>query len=206
MKRVRYRDVTSTGQTQSCALEMRIYKRTSPRCTAPPYSPCTAGSWAYRGGGAFMGLEATISHYTEQGFTRLCAFYRTAGAVTPARSAVARSGRRLSRTPRPRSTGSSCTARCSGRTGGKVAVTGQSAGAHLSGWLITHRPDDVSAGLLHRWPHRCTDMLTHARPGGLYEPFIGSLGILSNFFGADVTQVDINNPPDFVVRTPLPTS
>lgn len=200
MKRVRYRDVTSTGQTQSCALEMRIYKKDITALHRPAVLALHGGSWAYRGG-AFMGLEATISHYTEQGFTVFAPFYRLAGASDASPECRGAQWQEVVSDAEAALDWVKLYGPLFGAsTGGKVAVTGQSAGAHLSGWLITHRPDDVSAGLLHYGPTDVRDMLTHARPGGLYEPFIGSLGILSNFFGADVTQVDINNPPDFVVQ------
>jgi len=199
MKRVRYRDAMSQGQTTTCALEMRIYKKNLDAANLPALLAIHGGSWAHRGG-AFMGLEATVAHYTEQGFAVFVPFYRLAGSADASPECNRAAWNEVTTDAEAALDWIKLNGQAFGAKPGKVALMGQSAGAHLSGWLITHRPDEIERALLLYPPTDTRDFLTEARVGGQYEAFIPSLGILSNFLGTDVTKIDVANPPDFVLQ------
>jgi acetyl esterase/lipase len=160
MKRVNYR------QVGGCALEMRVYKKDVGATNLTPLLWIHGGAWRYRGAG-YVGLESLISSYTEEGFVVFTPFYRLAGnddanaecrnvswdgMVADAEAAldwVQANGAQF---------GAADTTR--------VAVTGQSAGAHLAAWLMTHRSADVSRGMLVYPPIDFSDYLTRLQGVG----------------------------------------
>jgi acetyl esterase/lipase len=192
-----YLDSGTQNSRGNCALEMRVYKKDPFATQLTPLIAFHGGSWKYRGGG-FVGLEAAIAHYTEQDFVVFAPFYRLVDTVdgntecngAPWQSVVADAEAALDWV---RAHGTAFGAKPE-----KPAVMGQSAGAHLSGWLLTHRSADVAGGLLLYAPSDMTDFLTQVKPGGLYQGFTGSLPILSTFFGVDVGAIDLASPPDLV--------
>lgn len=189
----------SLEPADSCELELRVYKKDAAASGLIPLLAFHGGGWRYRGG-AFVGFEAQLAHYTEEGFVVFAPFYRLSGdadgnaacndapweAITAdaeaALSWVRRHGAAFGAKPVP------------------PAVMGQSAGAHLAGWLLAHRPQDVAAGLLLYGPTDVRDFLAQAVPaGGLYhDRFAASLKVLSRFFGSDVRTLDLGADSDFV--------
>ena len=193
MKRVRYREIGG------CALEMRVYKKDPAATGLTPLLAFHGGSWQLRGGG-FVGLEAGIAHYTEQGFVVFAPFYRLAGNSDGNPECNQAPWQAIAADAEAALDWVKANGAAFGANSGKPAVMGQSAGAHLSGWLVTHRPLEVSAGFLLYAPSDIRDFLTQARVGGLYEPYLGRLNILSALYGADVGTIDLGNPPDFVIQ------
>jgi acetyl esterase/lipase len=198
MRRAVYRDVPGTGGGR-CQLEMRIYKKDPNATGLVPLLALHGGSWTYRGA-AFAGLESELSDYTEAGFVVFVPFYRLVGDDD---------GNTECRNARWTDTTSDVeaafdwvqdNAAALGAGYGKTAVMGQSAGAHLAEWLITHRPRQITRGLLLYPPVDVRDFLANARPGGAYASYQNSLPILSKFAGMDVSQIDLSSPPDFVAQ------
>lgn len=191
MKRYRFKTIDNVTNadgfvkgTGSCKLEMRVYKQDPLATNLKPILAFHGGSWQLRGG--FAGQEAQVSHFTEKGFIVFAPFYRLAGendgnpecndfnniAITEdaedALTWVLQYGVQLG-----------------ADVSQGVAVTGQSAGGHLAGWLVTHRPNDVSKGMLLYPPVDFLDYYAKAVPGGEYEDWIGRLSILTTYFNID---------------------
>jgi len=142
VKRINFR------QAGSCALEMRVYKKDISATNLMPLLWIHGGAWTYRSSG-FLGMESLVSNYTEDDFVVFAPFYRLVGD---------KDGSQECRNATWQDMVADVEAaldwvRANGATFGasdttKIPVTGQSAGAHLAGWLMTHRPDQVSRGLL----------------------------------------------------------
>jgi acetyl esterase/lipase len=189
----------TTAPLPNCALEMRIYKKDPTATGLTPVIAFHGGSWQYRGG-AFAGFESEMAHFTEQGFVVFAPFYRlvsdgdgnAACNQAPWEAVVADTEAALDWVK--------LHGAAFGAKPGKLAVAGASAGAHLAGWLVTHRAADVAAGMLLYAPSDVRDFLEHARPGDVYEPFAPSLDILSRFYGADVSTISLGNPPQFLLQ------
>lgn len=199
MKQVHYRDVVSAGHTATCALEMRVYKKSITSQNQPALLALHGGSWAYRGL-AFNALETTISHYTERGFVVFAPFYRLTGRNDGDAACNMAQWQEVTSDVEAALDWVKTYGALYGAEAGKIAVTGQSAGAHLSEWLVTHRPDDVSAALLHYPPTDIFDFLSNAHVGGIYEAWMPSLGILNGYFGTDLAKVNVTSPPSLVVQ------
>jgi acetyl esterase/lipase len=182
----------ATVNKPACALEMRIYKKDATATGLPALLAFHGGKWQFRGG-AFAGLESTIAHYTEQGFVVFAPFYRLAGNADGNFECNEAPWQEIARDAEAALDWVKVNGTAFGAKPAKPAVMGQSAGAHLAGWLVTHRPTEVAAGFLLYAPSDVRDFLAQARPGGLYEAFQPSLDILSVLAGADVRTIDVNN-------------
>lgn len=145
MKRVNYKTIATNAG--SCSLEMRVYKKDINATNLIPLLFIHGGSWSQRG--AFLGLEALISSYTDAGFVVFAPFYRLSSnkdgnpecqnakwtdIVSDAESALSWTKTNSSYFGAPNT--------------GKVAIAGQSAGGHLAAWLVTHKQSDVSRAVL----------------------------------------------------------
>ncbi|MFW2374613.1 MAG: alpha/beta hydrolase [Gammaproteobacteria bacterium] len=195
MKRVNYKTINnirkpdgSTRGNGSCKLEMRVYKKDISATNLQPLVSIHGGSWKLRTAG-FPGLESSISHYTEQGFIVFVPFYRLTGNkeanaecnnaswqdmvsdVEDALKWVWRNGETVGAEP-----------------GRSVALMGQSAGAHLATWLLTH-PErhsvPMSRALLLYPPADLKDFVAGAVPGGRYASYIDGIKTVKGFFGVD---------------------
>jgi len=183
----------------TCSLEMRIYKKDIAATGLKPLLAVHGGSWKYRGFG-FFGLESQISHYTEQGFVVFAPFYRLSGE-------------------------SDGNIECNGKIGwdeitsdiesaldwveanavrygasGPVNVMGQSAGAHLAGWLVTHRPVDIDRALLLYPPTDFKDLVDEYHYGNYTNK--GGVASLAGFIGSELDSVDINS--DAIIENSFP--
>jgi acetyl esterase/lipase len=218
MKRVSFKTIEdirnpdgSTRGSGTCKLEMRIYKRDITASNLQPLLALHGGSWKLRSAG-FPGLESSISHFTDQGFIVFAPFYRLTGDkeanaecnnaswqelvadVEDALTWVWNHGEAVGAAPdRP------------------VALTGQSAGAHLATWLLAHGERHnvpVSRALLLYPPTDFNDFVAHAVAGGRYEAYIDGIKTFENFFGVDdISQVSAdalaaNSFPALVHRNP----
>ncbi|MEJ2693830.1 MAG: alpha/beta hydrolase, partial [Candidatus Thiodiazotropha sp.] len=174
----------------SCSLEMRVYKKNIAATGLKPLLAIHGGSWKYRGFG-FFGLESQISHYTDQGFVVFAPFYRLVGEsdgniecngdvtwdniVADIEAALGWVNANASRY------GAS----------GSVNVMGQSAGAHLAGWLATHRPADIDRVLMMYPPTDFRDMVDEYN----YGSYTNRAGVsaLMGVLGEKVDSVDVNS-------------
>jgi len=154
VKRVNFR------QAGNCALEMRVYKKDIAATNLPPLLWMHGGAWTYRSSG-FLGMESLVSSYTEDNFVVFAPFYRLAGDKDGSAECRNATWENMVADVEAalvwvKANGASLGA----NTSGKIAVTGQSAGAHLAGWLMTHRANEVSGGLLVYPPTDLNDFLT----------------------------------------------
>ena len=214
MKRINYKTVNNVRNTDrtvrgngTCKLEMRVYKKDIAASNLQPLVSIHGGSWKYRSAG-FMGLESSISHYTEQGFIVFAPFYRLTGDkeanaecnmaswqdmttdVEDALKWVWLNGQSLGAThQRP------------------IALTGQSAGAHLAMWLLAH-PErhrvPLSRAMLFYPPTDFKDFVSRAVDGGHYADYSNGINTFENFFAVDdinkvsVDDLAANSFPDIV--------
>ncbi|MBT8435330.1 MAG: alpha/beta hydrolase, partial [Gammaproteobacteria bacterium] len=186
LKQLGYKTITDIPRGNgACELEMRVYKRDIAEQGLKPLLALHGGTWKHRGS-SFMGLEAGVSHFTENGFVVFAPFYRLVGEsdgnvecngaswhevtadIESALDWVAENGAAL------------------GAADERVSVFGQSAGAHLAAWLAANRSDAVRKALLYYGPTDVLEFLAGAVPlGGPYEPYRDfGLRSLSQFFGA----------------------
>lgn len=144
----------------SCKLEMRIYKKEVAQNTGlKPLLAIHGGSWKYRGA-AFYGLESQISNFTERGFVVFVPFYRLRGEAdgntecqkATAAEIVSDANEALNWVQANKGTYGVA-------AGERVRLYGQSAGAHLAGWLVTHRGADVQKALLMYPPTDAQDYI-----------------------------------------------
>jgi len=181
MSRTRYKSVND------CQLEMRVYKRSPDATGLLPLLAFHGGSWKYRGA-AFHGFEAQVSHFTERGFAVFVPFYRLVGTedgnsecngvlgedvisdVADALDWVLNHGADY------------------GAANETVTVMGQSAGAHLAGWLAVHRAPDVERALLLYPPTDMGDILVQVGNGS----YANAAGIdsVEGFLGMPLDAVD----------------
>ncbi len=152
MKQVEYRTVGS------CSLEMRVYKKNITDTNLKPLLLVHGGAWKYRGYGA-LGADALASQFTENGYIVFQPYYRLMGdADGPADCQLPVPAPIGDGTPAPgEAIAQDIDAALDwvemhgptlGSAGGQVALVGQSAGAHLSGWLASRRSAEISKALL----------------------------------------------------------
>lgn len=198
MKRVRYKKV---GQ---CQLEMRIYKKDPTAQGLEPMMAIHGGNWKYRGSG-FAGLESEISHFTDRGYIVFAPFYRLVGNAYNLTDCQNAAWKKIvadveSALDWVRDNGEAVGA----KPDAKVMAFGQSAGAHLSGWLLSHRQSQISGAMLYYPPTDFEKFVAEAKPGGEYANYLGSLGILRDFLGMkegdqyDQEALRLNTFPKFV--------
>ncbi len=206
MTAVPYRRVkTDAGE---CVLEMRIYKSRIDATGLKPLIALHGGSWRFRSRGV-LGIEATVPQLTRRGFIVFAPFYRLAGdSEGPAACHNAGAQEILDDVAAAlawvRRHGSDY-----GAASRRVAVMGQSAGAHLAAWLAVHRSGDVSRVLLLYPPTDMADYLRQWRSG---LPGVSDDGVaaLETFLQADdLANADLSQPlvrdnslPPIVAREP----
>ncbi len=198
MLRLKYKTVGK------CQLEMRVYSQSPHTQELKPLLAIHGGSWKYRGLG-YSALESEISHLTRRGFLVFTPFYRLSGAhdgpkpcqnakwseiisdVEDALQWVVKNGHLL---------GTSKT------TG--VSLFGQSAGSHLSGWLMSYHREQIRKVMLYYAPTDLNYFYQQTTPAGRYANYMESLPILKGFLGTDSQGVipqsvlDMNAFPEMV--------
>src|SRR6266702_1878856 len=212
VKRVNYR------QVGSCALEMRVFKKDINATDVTPLLWIHGGSWALRGG--FLGLESLVSSYTEDNFVVFAPFYRLVGDKDGNQECRNAGWQDLTSDVEAALDWVKANAAAFGAVGVvKVAVIGQSAGGHLAGWLMTHRPNDVSRGMLVYPPTHVGDFLSRLQGfNGLSFPPLSdgantpynprtAQDILETAFQLPkdgALAVNLNAPPQFVTENSYP--
>jgi acetyl esterase/lipase len=172
MKQLKYKTISGLPRgSGTCELEMRVYKQDIVGQDLDPVLAFHGGTWRHRGS-SFLGMEAGISHLTERGFVVFAPFYRLVGDSDGNVECNAATWRELTADVESALDWVRTNGAAFGATDGPVKVYGQSAGAHLAGWLAAHRPDDVERALLYYAPLDALDFLSGAVPfGGPYEAF-----------------------------------
>ncbi len=186
VKLVNYKTITNIPRGNgSCALEMRIFKEEINRQGLRPMLAIHGGTWKGRGLSVF-GLEASLSHFTQQGFVVFAPFYRLVGASDGNTECNSASWREITQDVADalqwiKDYGTSFGI----IPNSQISLFGQSAGAHLAAWLIINRPNDVRKALLFYPPLDVLDFLSNSLPvGSQYETF-RNFGVksLAKFFG-----------------------
>lgn len=217
VKQLQYKMISQPRENVGeCALEMRIYKKDIAGANLRPLLALHGGTWRSRGF-SFLGLEASIPHFTERGFVVFVPFYRLVGASDGNEACNQASWREVTADVEDALSWVREFGGRFGATATPVSVFGQSAGAHLAMWLATNKPESVDRALLFYPPLDVLEFLEGAIPvGGRYDAYRGfGLKALANFFGAkdggsdvrleelNLTGIDIENPPeDFVAAMP----
>jgi acetyl esterase/lipase len=198
MKRVRYK------KAGECQLEMRIYKKNVNASGLKPMLAIHGGKWRFRGLG-FAGLESEVSHYTDRGYIVFAPFYRLTGSAYGLADCGEADWKKIvadaeSALDWVRANGAAVGA----APGAQVLTFGQSAGAHLSGWLLSHRQSEIAGAMLYYPPTDFEKFVAQAKPGGEYADYLDSLKILQQFLGMqegdpyDPEALRLNTFPHFI--------
>lgn len=186
MKQVNYKTVDGIARgAGSCELEMRVYKNDIVAQDLKPLIVLHGGTWRHRGF-SFLGLEAGVSQFTERGFIVFAPFYRLVGESDGNVECNAVSWRELTDDVESALDWVNANGAALGAANEPVSVFGQSAGAHLAGWLSAHRSTDVRKALMYYGPTDALEFLAGAVPmGGPYDEYRDfGLDALSRFYGA----------------------
>ena len=172
MKQLAYKTIDGVPRgSGSCALEMRVYKKSIDAEGLKPLIALHGGTWRSRGF-SFLGLESGISQMTERGFIVFAPFYRLVGESDGNVECNGATWREVTADVESALDWVIANGAALGANDGPIAVYGQSAGAHLSGWLAAHRSADVQNALMFYAPSDVLEYLSGALPaGGPYEPF-----------------------------------
>lgn len=178
--------ITPRGE---CSLEMRIYKNNLASKNLKPLLAFHGGSWRYRGG--FIGIESQIAHFTEKGFIVFAPFYRLSGETEGNPECNAASAEDIVQDAADALTWVQNNGGDYGSSPGKVALMGQSAGAHLSAWLAVHHAKSVARALLLYPPTDFKHFITQLRNGEIIDnPGTQSL---ESFLGENLATIDLNS-------------
>jgi acetyl esterase/lipase len=157
--------------TGTCKLEMRVYKRDVNQAGLKPLLAIHGGGWKYRGL-SFYGMESQISHFTDQGFVVFAPFYRLAGDIDANTECNKATGEQINQDVDAALTWVQNNMTGYGVTPGeRVRLFGQSAGAQLAGWLLTHRPNDVQKALLMYAPGDAQDYINNYQAYTSGQPY-----------------------------------
>lgn len=202
MRRVNYRQIDlPVDGSRKCELEMRIFKNDIAATGLKPLLSFHGGSWTFRRSGV-IGLEAQVSHLTDKGFVVFEAFYRLTGDDEGSPECHNATGQEVLEDAEAALEWVLENAPLYGATGSrKVAVTGQSAGAHMAAWLMVHRSLDVSRGLLLYPPTDFAHFIGQYQTGSAQTETQG-LSAIKRFIGKPVSQIELDDP--LVVQNSFP--
>ena len=194
MKQLSYKTIADIPRgTGTCELEMRVYKRDITEQVRRPLLVLHGGTWQNRGF-SFIGLEASVSQFTERGFIVFAPFYRLVGEQDGNIECNGASWREVTQDAESALDWVVQNGAALGAVQEPVTVFGQSAGAHLAAWLVANRGDNVRRSVMYYGPTDVLDFLAGAVPlGGPYESYRDSgLRSLSRFFGAQKATNDLH--------------
>ena len=193
LKRFAYRTVGGIGRGNgTCELEMRVYKKDIAGGELKPLLALHGGTWRNRGF-SFIGLESGISQLTERGFIVFAPFYRLVGESDGNVECNAATWREVTADAESALDWVTENGAALGAIDGPVSVYGQSAGAHLAGWLAAHRPANVRKALMYYAPSDVLAFLDGALPaGGRFDVFRDfGLRSLARYFGAEGGEAEL---------------
>lgn len=185
-KQLLYKTIEDTGRGNgTCALEMRVYKKDIAEHGLRPMLALHGGTWRNRGS-AFLGLEATLSHFTERGFIVFSPFYRLTGEADGNIECNGIGWREVTEDTEDALAWVRENGKALGARNAPVTLFGQSAGAHLAAWLAAYQPPDVDHALLMYPPLDFIDFLEEGLQPD--SDFAGQADFafraLARFFGA----------------------
>ena len=186
MKQLNYKTIDNVGRgTGTCELEMRVYKRDITDQGLKPLLALHGGTWRSRGS-SFLGLEASLSQFTERGFIVFAPFYRLTGEKDGNLECNGASWHEVTTDAESAFDWVSQNGAAFGAAPDAISLFGQSAGAHLATWLTANRGTDVRKTLIYYGPTDALEFLSGVVPlGGPFEAY-RDLGMrsLARFFGS----------------------
>ena len=209
MARTNYQNV---GQ---CSLEMRIYKKDINTSNLKPLLALHGGSWKYRGFG-YVGLESQISHFTEAGFIVFMPSYRLAGVDYG--SCGFADWQKITSDAMYAVDWIKQNGALYGAANDKIAVFGQSAGAHLATYVAVNKFNDIDRGLLLYPPTDAGDFMRNLQSGAVVNPLgveslqsflrvnlrnptsLSSPAVSANSFPALVASAPATFPPVYIIH------
>lgn len=196
MRRYNYKTVqTGSGV---CELEMRVYMGAMNGAPRKPLLALHGGSWQHRASG-FLGIEATATHFTNNGFIVFAPFYRLIGESD---GNIACNDATLADILSDVNDAMDWIQSRSVEfgMGSDVTVFGQSAGGHLALSLAVNRPDDVRRAVLLYAPSDFEDFAQQIRSGAYTNE--AGFKILETVTGKSIDDLDIQS--DLVVENSFP--
>lgn len=191
-----------------CELEMRVYKKNPTQKGLKPIMAIHGGSWKYRGFG-FFGLESMVSHLTDRGYVVFAPFYRLAGNSDGNAECNRANGKDIVADAQDALEWVVDNAGSYGASG-KVALFGQSAGAHLAAYLSVHEKSSIDRAWLMYPPTHMADYIKNWSPDmnpagtGAVEGFLSHLRFddLSDLVGSTDTFIKDVSFPDIIDNSP----
>lgn len=196
MRRYKYKTV-ETGRGL-CELEMRVYSGASNLESQKPLIALHGGSWQHRASG-FLGVEATATHFTNNGFRVFAPFYRLVGESD---GNIACNNATLSDIE---SDVNDALDWVNSRfdqfnLNAKPTVFGQSAGGHLALSLAVNRRDEIRRAILFYAPSDFEDFAQQIRSGAYTNP--AGFKILEAVTGNAISELDTQS--EVVVENSFP--
>ena len=185
-KQLLYKTIENAARgSGTCALEMRVYKNDIAESELRPLLALHGGTWRNRGS-AFLGLEATVTQFTDLGFVVFAPFYRLTGETDANVECNGVSWREVTEDAEDALAWVRENGTAFGALDAPVTLFGQSAGAHLAAWLAAYEPLDVDHALLMYPPLDFVDFLVEGlQPDSVFaEQADFALRALARFFGA----------------------
>ena len=175
-----------------CSLEMRVYKKDINTSNLKPLLALHGGSWKYRGFG-YVGLESQISHLTEAGFIVFMPSYRLTGVDPGNASCGYANWQQITSDATYAVDWIKQNGALYGASNDKVAVFGQSAGAHLATYVVVNKSSDVAKGLLLYPPTDAGDFMRNLQNGAIVNPI--GVESLQSFLGVNLySSASLSNP------------
>ncbi len=201
MSRAGFRTIEPVAdESGKCELEMRIFKSDIAAAGLKPLLAFHGGSWTFRRSGV-IGLEAQVSHLTDLGFVVFEPFYRLTGDDEANPECHNATGEEVLQDAEAALEWVLQNGSYYGAGSKSVAVTGQSAGAHLAAWLMVHRSPDISRGLLLYPPTDFTHFIEQYQAGSMQTEPQG-LSAIKRFVGKPVAEIALDDP--LVVQNSFP--
>ncbi len=184
----------------SCALEMRIHRRSPADENLEPLMMVHGGSWERRRNG-LLGMESQISHYTEQGFVVFVPTYRLVGDTEGESGCNGADGEAIVADVADALAWIEAHGTEYGARPGPVNLFGQSAGGLLALRVAMERPEVVRRMLLLYPATDFGDFLARWQAGELGNDPDG-LAAMEAFLGRPAAEIRIDDPA--IARNSLP--
>ncbi len=175
MRRLKYKSVNG------CGLEMRVYSRNPNLQGQKPMLAIHGGSWKYRRLG-FSALESEISMFTQRGYMVFTPFYRLSGDHDGPQACRNATWQQIISDVQDAFDWVDQNAYLLGaHQGEKITLFGQSAGGHLSSWLLTYNQSRVEKGLIFYPPTDLKRFVDQVEHDPAYAKFKERISIVEGF-------------------------
>lgn len=187
MRRYNYKTVATDRGV--CELEMRVYSGATNSLSRKPLIALHGGSWQRRATG-FLGVEASATHFTNNGFVVFAPFYRLIGESD---GNIACNNANLSDILSDVNDAMDWVndRAAEFNLNDKPTVFGQSAGGHLALSLAVNRPNDVRRAVLLYAPSDFVDFATQINSGAYTNP--AGQRILEAVTGSSIEELDLQS-------------